>query len=125
MTKTQTVYVIDDDIALRTAYTAAISGLGYQVEAANDGLEGLKLVKNSRPSLIVLDMLMPNLDGISFLKELRSDSANDGIKVIVVTNFEAMPEATDLGVVKYMSKLRHDPDGVAAVVDDILKIDAA
>ncbi len=121
MTTTKTVYVIDDDTALRTAYTAAISGLGYQVESASDGLEAQKLVKQQQPDLIVLDMLMPNLDGMSFLKELRSDAKNDAIQVVVVTNFEAMPEATDLGVVKYMSKLHHDPDGVAAEVDSILQ----
>jgi CheY-like chemotaxis protein len=116
-----TVYVIDDDTALRTAYTAALSGLGYEVKSAIDGQEGQKLIADKKPDLIVLDMLMPNLDGMSFLKQLRKDEDYDQVKVFVVSNFEALPEAEELGVVKYMSKMQHGPDEVAAAVDNILK----
>jgi DNA-binding response OmpR family regulator len=116
-----TVYVIDDDTALRTAYTAALSGLGYEVKSAIDGQEGQKLIADKKPDLIVLDMLMPNLDGMSFLKQLRKNEDYDQVKVFVVSNFEALPEAEELDVVKYMSKMQHGPDEVAAAVDNILK----
>ena len=98
---------------------------GYEVETASDGLEAQLLVKKRKPDAIVLDMLMPNLDGIGFLKALRADKDNDDITVIVVSNFESMPEATNLNVAKYLSKLQHDPDAVAARVADILKAQSA
>lgn len=125
MKEPATIYVIDDDTALRTAYTAALSGMGYNVKSADDGIEGQKLLAQAKPALIVLDMLMPNLDGMSFLKQLRSDHDNDAIKIVVVSNFEAMSEAIDLGATKYMSKMQHTPDEVAAAVDSILKVSNA
>lgn len=117
-----TVYVVDDDTGLRTAYAAALSRMGYQVETASDGVEAQKLIAaKGKPTAILLDMLMPNLDGIGFLKELRSDPANQDIKVVVASNFESMPEASELGVAKYVSKLEKNPDAVAAAIDELLK----
>jgi CheY-like chemotaxis protein len=117
-----TVYVVDDDTGLRTAYVAALSRLGYQVETANDGVEAQKLVATKgKPAAILLDMLMPNLDGIGFLKQLRSDPANQSIKVVVASNFESIPEANELGVAKYVTKLEKSPEEVAALVDELLK----
>lgn len=121
MTEAQTVYIIDDDTALRTAYAAALSKLGYKTDIGVDGLEGLELLKKGQPALILLDMLMPNLDGIGFLKKLRSDEANNDIPVVVVSNFESMPEADQLGVAKYMSKIQNTPEAIAAAVDGLLK----
>jgi two-component system chemotaxis response regulator CheY len=118
---TATIYVIDDDTGLRTAYAAALSRLGYQVETAADGLEGLKLVEKAKPSLILLDMLMPNLDGIGFLEQLHKNGANAEIKVVVASNFEQLPDIPKEGVVKYLSKLQHTPEAIAAKVDEILK----
>lgn len=122
MAATKSIYVIDDDTGLRTAYTAALSRLGYQVEGAADGLEALDLMKaKGKPTMILLDMLMPNLDGLGFLKQLRSEPANKAVKVIIVSNFAAMPEASQLGVTKYISKTEKEPEEVAAIVDGLLK----
>lgn len=118
---TPLVYVIDDDTVVRTAYAAALHKLGYNVETGSDGIEAQKLVAQAKPALILLDMLMPNLDGIGFLKEFRQDEANAEVRVVVVSNFESMPEATELGVSKYLSKVTHTPEAVAAAVDDVLK----
>lgn len=115
------VYVIDDDTALRTAYAAALSKLGHEVSTATDGLEGLELMKKGKPDIILVDMLMPNLDGIGFLKELRGDEGNKDVKVVIASNFEPQDEAKDLGVSKYVSKLSTPPDGVADAVDAVLK----
>jgi CheY-like chemotaxis protein len=120
-----TIYVIDDDTALRTAYAADLGGMGYQVQTANDGLQGQELVKQAHADLIVLDMLMPNLDGIGFLKWLRIEQKNTDTKVVVVSNFESMPESSELGVTKYLSKIEFNPEAVAAEVDAILKAPTA
>jgi CheY-like chemotaxis protein len=117
-----TIYVIDDDAGLRAAYAAALSQRGYQIETASDGIEGQKLLASKgKPTLILLDMLMPNLDGIGFLQALRQDEANQDIKVVVTSNFASMPEASELGVAKYISKFEKNPEAVAAAVDNLLK----
>lgn len=115
------VYVIDDDTALRTAYAAALHSLGHEVETGSDGLEAQALVAKKAPDLILLDMLMPNMDGLTFLTELRKDQDKASIKVVIVSNFETMPEISDLQVSKYLSKVSHAPEAVAASVDSILK----
>lgn len=115
------VYVVDDDTGLRTAYAAALSKLGHEVETGADGVEGQKMLAKAKPDLLLLDMLMPNLDGIGLLREMRSDPSNKEIKVVVVSNFESMPEAAELGVIKYMSKLQHSPEAVADAIDKLLK----
>ncbi len=120
----QLVYVVDDDTALRTAYAAGLHKLGYDVETATDGLEAKALLAKGKPVLFLLDMLMPNMDGISFLKELRADPANDDVKVVVVSNIESITEAQELGISRYMSKLQFTPDAVAAAVDLIIKGEA-
>jgi len=123
MTAAAVIYVIDDDAALRTAYGAALSRLGYQVELAADGNEGLALMKTKgQPALIVLDLFMPNLDGFGFLKQLRGDAKNQEVKVVIVSNFELMPEVSRLGVSQYVSKTSNGPDEVAAMVDHLLKL---
>jgi CheY-like chemotaxis protein len=115
------VFVIDDDTALRTAYAAAISKLGYDVKTAADGAEAVGMVKSDAPDLILLDLLMPNLDGVGFLKQLRSDPQNDQVKVVIASNFESTPEAENLGVSKFISKLQVQPEGVADQIDQLLK----
>jgi CheY-like chemotaxis protein len=119
----KTIYVIDDDTALRTAYAAALSAMGYAVKMAADGVEGQALVAKAVPDLIVLDMLMPNLDGKGFLEALRSDAANQKAKVVIVSSFESAPGLEKLGVTKYLSKMQNPPEAVAAAVDQLLKQD--
>jgi two-component system chemotaxis response regulator CheY len=121
VTEPKTIYVIDDDTALRSAYSAALSRLGYRTQTAADGVKGQALLKTGRPDLILLDMLMPNLDGVGFLKGLRADPETAAIKVVVVSNFESAPEAAGLGVSKYLSKMESAPEDVAAAVDKILQ----
>lgn len=121
MAAAKVVYVVDDDTGLRTAYAAALSRLGYEVEVANDGVEALKLIEaKGKPALILLDLLMPNLDGIGLLKQLRAEPATKDIKVVIASAFDEMPEATVLGVTKFVSKADNDPDAVAALIDDLL-----
>lgn len=114
------VLVIDDDTALRTAYSAALSKLGYEVDTAADGLEGQQLVKDNPPDVILLDMLMPNMDGEGFIKQLHGDPERANIKVVVVSNFEASSE-TEAGVSKFLSKMQNTPEAVADAVDRVLK----
>ena len=114
------VYVVDDDTVLRTAYAAAIHKQGFDIETASDGLEAQKLVAKQKPDAILLDMLMPNMDGITFLQGLRKDPTNSSVKVVISSNLESLPETSSLEVSKYLSKLTHDPDAIAAAVAEVI-----
>lgn len=121
MQATKSIYIIDDDTALRTAYAAELVKLGYQVEEAGDGVQGLELLSKGKPHLIVLDMLMPNMDGMTFLRQLRADKANADIMVVVTSSFESTEDAEALGVTRHLSKMQFMPDEVAAAIDALLK----
>lgn len=118
-------YVIDDDTGLRTAYTAALTKLGYEVESAADGLAGKALVEQQVPAAIVVDLLMPNLDGIGFLRELRQLPDADQVVVVVASNLDATSDTTretgEVGVARYLSKTEYSPEQIASIVDQLVK----
>jgi len=97
--------VVDDEDNLRTMLVAALKFEGYDVTAAADGREGLRSVKESKPDLIVLDVMMPELDGFGMLKRLRE--SGDRTPVVFLTARDTSADAVEglvLGADDYLSK---------------------
>jgi signal transduction histidine kinase/CheY-like chemotaxis protein len=87
------ILVVEDDLPTREALCRMLAGMGYAASAAINGREGLDwLANNPAPSLILLDLMMPEMDGFEFLQELRKRPAFADIPVIVVTAKELSPE---------------------------------
>lgn len=86
------VLVVEDDPSVRGLLHTLLTGEGYEVTTASDGLAGLVKASSSRPDLMLLDLMMPDLGGIRVLEELRDDPTMADIPVIVVTGkLEAVP----------------------------------
>jgi DNA-binding response OmpR family regulator len=85
----QRILVVDDDRAIRQLYRAALMFAGFQVETAEDGLGALRRIDEERPDLVVLDLHMPNIDGLAVLSEIRANSETIGVPVVVVTGTES------------------------------------
>jgi adenylate cyclase len=98
------VLVIDDDTTARELLTDQLKAEGFSVATASGGLEGLKLAKELRPSVITLDVIMPDLDGWSVLAALRQDSELAEIPVIMVTILDEQRRAVALGAAGYLTK---------------------
>jgi adenylate cyclase len=98
------VLVIDDDATARELLAEQLKAEGFSVVTASGGLEGLKLAKELRPSVITLDVIMPDLDGWSVLAALRQDSELAEIPVIVVTILDQQRRAVALGAAGYLTK---------------------
>jgi adenylate cyclase len=98
------VLVIDDDATARELLAEQLKAEGFSVVTASGGLEGLKLAKELRPSVITLDVIMPDLDGWSVLAALRQDSELAEIPVIVVTILDQQRRAVGLGAAGYLTK---------------------
>jgi len=99
------ILVVDDEDNLRTMLVAALKFEGYDVTAAADGREGLRSVKESKPDLIVLDVMMPELDGFGMLKRLRE--SGDRTPVVFLTARDTSADAVEglvLGADDYLSK---------------------
>lgn len=86
------VLVVEDDPSVRGLLHTLLTGEGYEVATASDGLAGLVKASSQPPDLMLLDLMMPDLGGIRVLEELRDDPTMSGIPVIVVTGkLEAVP----------------------------------
>jgi DNA-binding response OmpR family regulator len=117
------ILVIEDDRFLRRACEVSLQQRGFAVRSATDGAAGLALARESKPDLILLDLLMPRVSGIEVLQRLRADAETAGIPVVILSNSsreEDKARAADLGAVGYYVKanlsLRALGDAVASLV---------
>lgn len=99
--------LIDDNALLTGLYKAALEKEGYLVVFAHDGASGIALAREKKPDGIILDLLMPGMDGFEVLKELKKDDATKDIKTIVLTTLvkpEELERAKQLGAVECIVK---------------------
>lgn len=104
------VLVVEDEEILLTALKEELATGGYEVEGAADGLEGLEKTKSFKPDLILLDLLMPKMDGMEMLQKLKADSDVRDIPVVILTNlsdYERISEALALGAMDYLVKANY------------------
>ena len=101
------VLLIEDEESLRNLYTRILRNKNYDVEAAADGEAALSLLKRSRPDVIVLDIVMPNYNGVEILKILKNDGELKSIPVVMLTALSEMrriTECLDMGAIGYITK---------------------
>jgi CheY-like chemotaxis protein len=98
------VLVIDDDATARELIADHLKSKGFSVVTAAGGLEGLKLAKQVKPTVITLDVMMPDLDGWSVLAALREDSELADVPVIMVTILDEQRRGVALGAAGYLTK---------------------
>ena len=82
------ILVVEDDSSLSSALSKKLVVEGYNVEVAKNGLEGLEQLKVDHFDLILLDVMMPEMDGITMLKKVRSSGKNKDIPVILISNVD-------------------------------------
>ena len=87
------VFIVEDSRLLRLANERALTKAGHHVIAASDGAEGLQLAREHKPSLIILDMMLPLLTGPSVLRDLREDPETASIPVMVLSSLPQCNEA--------------------------------
>ncbi|MBF0485601.1 MAG: response regulator [Candidatus Omnitrophica bacterium] len=79
------VIVIDDDQGILSLFEKKLTASGYAVSTAMDGVEGLAKIRRERPDLVVIDVVMPKMDGFSVVREIRADDNLKAVPVIVLT----------------------------------------
>jgi sigma-B regulation protein RsbU (phosphoserine phosphatase) len=99
--------VVDDTAANRRLYSGILGKAGFQVETARDGIEALAQLLEERPSLVLLDFVMPRLDGVGVLKKMRGDARFERIPVVMLTSSTSpddVDEALEAGANDYITK---------------------
>jgi DNA-binding response OmpR family regulator len=101
------ILVIEDDTAVQTLLRKQLTANGYQVTIAGDGLDGLMKLESLKPDLVISDVMMPNLDGIEFVKAIKAHEATQKIPVIFLTaksDPRSMIEGINVGARFYVTK---------------------
>ncbi len=118
------ILIIEDEETLRSMYVDKFSREGLNVIAAPDATEGLSLAKKENPDLIILDMLLPEKNGIYFLEQLRNDPAISKTKVIAFSNYDGpdiKEETKKWGVKSYLIKTGYTPNQMVKKIKTYLK----
>jgi CheY-like chemotaxis protein len=117
------ILVVEDDPLMSRMYQKIFSFEGYEVELAHDGQEGLEKAKTVKPTIILLDIMMPKLNGLQVLEQLKADPNTKTIPVIMLTNLAGTQDAEAAlakGAVKYIIKSEYEPKQVADMVKEVL-----
>jgi two-component system, OmpR family, response regulator RpaA len=118
------ILIVEDDPALRGILESKFSAAGFNVSTAEDGVEGLTKALQLQPNLVLLDVLMPVMDGLTMLEKLRQEEAGKNIPVIMLTNLsdvDSMAKALENKAYDYFVKTKWDVDELIAKVKEKLR----
>lgn len=124
--KNKSILVTEDDPAMMRALTDSLVRVGFRVLQAKDGIEGLKIAEKEHPDLILLDVLMPNMDGIAMMERLRMDEWGKTVPIIILTNLD-----TNSSIIRtilqdqpayYLLKASTKLEGVVERIQDVLGV---
>ena len=123
----KTILIIEDDVFLSELMAKKLKDSGFKVVKAIDGQEGLEKAASLKPNLILLDLILPGMDGFEVLKRLKSNPNTDSIPVIILSNLgqrEDIERGFDLGAQDYLVKAQFTPDEIVERVKKPLEVHA-
>lgn len=120
----KTILIVEDDKYLSRAYSIKIKKAGLNVILADNGEDGLEIAKKKKPDLIVLDLLLPRVDGFEFLKRIKADEKIKGIPVITISVLGQkidQEKALSLGAEAYFIKTEYKLEEIIDKIREYLK----
>lgn len=122
MDKDKLVLLIEDEPALSKILQESLLEHGYQVDVAIHGEEGWQKTKELEPDLVLLDIILPRLDGFVYLKRLRNNKHLKKTPVIILSNLgqdSDVAEGKELGALDYLVKSNHTIDAIIKRIDNV------
>jgi len=116
------ILLIEDDAFLVDIYVTKLKESGYDVLVAFDGEEGFKKAKEEKPNLVLLDLVLPGMDGWEILNKIKNEKLGN-LKIVILSNLgnkEEIEKGMNLGVTKYLVKSHYTPSEVVEEVKKIL-----
>jgi len=110
------ILIIEDEKILRTLLAQTLSREGFEVKEAVDGEEGLEKAKTEKPDLILLDLILPTIDGYEVLERLKKDPFTESIPVMIISNLgqdEEIQRGLKLGAVDFLIKAHFTLDEIS------------
>jgi DNA-binding response OmpR family regulator len=118
------ILIVEDDRFLRELIARKLRNEGYDVIEAVDGEEGLKRIKEEKPDLILLDLILPGIDGFEVLAKAKEDPDTAQIPVIILSNLgqrEEIERGLKLGAIDYLIKAHFTPGEIIEKIKNILR----
>lgn len=114
------VLLVDDDPTIRAAYQIILKQAGYQLDVASDGKQALELATANQPDVVLLDLMMPNMNGLEFLQSYDL-AKHPKVKVIVFSNSDVKEDeakAMEMGAYKNYPKAQYSPKEVLSFIEE-------
>lgn len=120
------VLLVEDDVFLSNIYKTKFEMEGFKISTADNGEAGLTEVKKKKPDIVLLDILMPKMDGFAVLEKLKADEETKKIPVVLLTNLgqkDDVDKGLEMGAVGYLIKAHFKPSEVVDKVKEVLKLE--
>ena len=122
--ETKKILLIDDDPFLSEIYSVKLKESDFEVEVVESGEQVLEKIKEKTPDLILLDIVLPKVDGWSILEEIRKDPKFNNVKVVVLSNLGQKGEiekGLEMGAQKYLIKAHYTPSEIVNQIKELLQ----
>jgi DNA-binding response OmpR family regulator len=106
------ILIVEDDKFLRELIARKLTDEGFDIVEAVDGEDGIKKIKETKPDLVLLDLILPSIDGFEVLSRVKGDASLTSIPIIILSNLgqkEEVEKGLDLGAVDYLIKAHFTP----------------
>ena len=120
----KTILLVEDDPFLIDIYSSKLKEGGFEVDLAGNGEISMERIKEKRPDLILLDLVLPHVDGWEVLKTIRADAKLSAVPVVIFSNLgqkSDIDKGMELGATKYLIKAQYTPSEVVEEIKKILK----
>lgn len=117
--------IVEDDVTVATIYRNKLSSEGFQVAIATDGREGQEKARNFKPDAVILDLMLPTINGVELIQKFRAEPEFKNLPIIVFSNTymsTLVQEAWKAGATKCLSKANCTPKQIIEVLHDVLKV---
>ena len=120
----KSILLIEDDPFIVDIYSKKLKEAGFSVGIASDGREALKKLEEKKPDLLILDIVLPNIDGWEFLRKIRNKPSLKDLSVIILSNLSQKSEiekSKEFGAIRYLVKAYYTPTQVVEEIKTILE----
>lgn len=117
------ILIVEDDMYINKMYQLKLNLEGYQVEIAENGRIGVEKAKRFKPNIMLLDILMPEMDGFEVLKAVKEDKSTKDIPVLIMSNLgqeDHIQKGKELGAIGYIVKTQYTPAKVVETIKEVL-----
>lgn len=117
------ILLVEDDTFILEMYATKLLNFGYDVLTATDGEEALKIIKDKCPDFILLDLVLPSMDGFDVLKAIKKDAKTKSIPVVLLTNLgerKDVETGLKLGANDYLIKAHFTPSEVIEKIQNLM-----